>query len=679
MKRARGRTRRLAPWGCGLWAAAALWAPVHAQAPPPAPPAAAVTPAYQDHYIDNGSLTPDISTGDYGTSDPTGLARAIRIDGVVSDISQQGTNAGPSIHEDGVIVDAQWDTASYGAWSADGAVRNSDSYDHGTASFSLRERAMPFDDGWQSDNSLGDIYSPLVTVARQQPRFIIAQGPMEGFNTEWRGPEGLQFVAGGGEPGLFEGIRVPAFDTLGGSTATAGAQWAPEPQLTLGAEFASAHDTELYYQPLVAGEPGTAGSQRISSDTGLLSAAWQSGPSRVQLNVIDGSLNDYANSLGAWLDAAHTSGNITQSFGAFRIEPDLAWGNQLITSDVEGGYYRFDYQSRRWTADFDVDQVNSVSGASPNMTFVTTDARYQLSRDVGVGGVVNVLYSDGGGSTAWSAQGYFDHVNSWGVGRGQVDYATDGSANDVTVTAQQNWTMPAGESLSTAAAVDRIDSNPLTGVQQQATIVRLSGYGAGDLTGRLSVNGTVQWGKAVEGEASVSTSADVALVYRLNRAWSVLLDYYENSVGSWTQLLVTSPLTPPTATVQPTSGERGFFLTLRYQEARGSHFAPLGGMPGTGSGSLSGVVYLDANANGRYDAGEAGAPNVIVVLDGRFSARTDNNGRYTFPAVAAGHHVLTVETETLPLPWTVTNSGRTEVQVSTRESTEANIGAMRIR
>jgi protocatechuate 3,4-dioxygenase beta subunit len=90
-------------------------------------------------------------------------------------------------------------------------------------------------------------------------------------------------------------------------------------------------------------------------------------------------------------------------------------------------------------------------------------------------------------------------------------------------------------------------------------------------------------------------------------------------------------------------------------------------------------VYLDLNENGRYDAGEAGAANVTVILDGRFSTRTDANGRYDFPAVAAGRHVVTVQPDNLPLPWTLLNQGRTEVEVTTRDRVDVNIGAMRLK
>jgi hypothetical protein len=131
--------------------------------------------------------------------------------------------------------------------------------------------------------------------------------------------------------------------------------------------------------------------------------------------------------------------------------------------------------------------------------------------------------------------------------------------------------------------------------------------------------------------------------------------------------------------VVPAAGVRGVFLTVRYQESRGSHFAPLGGTPGAGSGHLGGVVYLDANANGRYDAGETGAANVVVILDGRFSVHTDANGHFEFPLVAAGHHVLTVQADNLPLPWSLNNAGRTDVDVSTRANTEISIGAQRLK
>lgn len=678
------RVRRAALLARCLLALGSLAAAVARAQAPPGPPAEA---PYQDRYIAGGSLTPDISSGDYTTSDPSGLARSVRIDAVASMLRQEGPGAAPAVNENGVVADAQWDTASFGAWSADvgartcGTRRSAAGNAYGDASFALHQRGMPFDDGWQLDNALGDINTPLIDLARQQPRFLLTSAPMQGFDTEWRGPAGLQLLAGAGEPGIYEGIKVPTFQTLGGTTGTLGAQWSPAPRWSVGAELAAARDVTLYYESL-DNTATTATLPHFSSNTGLLSAGWQEGSTRAQLNLIDGSVDGLGNAFGAWLDAAATRGAFTNAFGAFRIDPNLAWGNQVITNDVQGGYYRLGYQTRRWVADIGVDAVRSVSGDGVSTTFVNADARYQLSRDVGVGGVANLRHSER--DNAWSLEGYVDDVNGLGTGRLQLDYATDAQASDASVTLQQSWNMHAGTRLSTSLSVDRSSGSAVTPALQptlgeQSTLVRLALYGGGDLSARLSLDGSVQWADAIAGHAAPATTADVSLIWQLAPGWSLFGTYYENRIGSWTPLVVTSPLAPATPTVVPAMGQRGVFLTIRYQAARGAHFAPLGGSPGGGAGRLTGVIYLDANENGRFDAGETGAANVTVILDGRFSTRTDANGRFDFPAVAAGHHVLRVQGDNLPLPWTLADEGRTEVEVGTRDRVDVNIGALRLK
>jgi hypothetical protein len=41
--------------------------------------------------------------------------------------------------------------------------------------------------------------------------------------------------------------------------------------------------------------------------------------------------------------------------------------------------------------------------------------------------------------------------------------------------------------------------------------------------------------------------------------------------------------------------------------------------------------------------------------------------------------VVTVQPDNLPLPWTMVNGGRTEVEVATRDRTDVAIGAVRIK
>jgi SdrD B-like domain len=673
---------RLAFGLCGLGGMVWLGA-AQAQSVPPGQPASwstahlPGTSQYQDNYIGGGSLPPDISKGDAQSSDTQGLARSVQIDAVVSDLSSREAGSTTHVQENGIVGKAQWETVAYGAWSLDASARTGGSglgpTEQGQGGvLTLRERGMPFDGQWQADNALGDINTPSISLARLQPRFYLPTSPMQGLLTEWRGPEGLQIVAGGGVPGIFDGIEVPNFHTLDGSVATAGAQWSPASHWTVGGQMIEAHDVNPSIGPIVDG------AALITSNTELLSAAWADHGDHLQFNLLDGDVSGKANGVGGWVDGSITQGRIQQNAGVFRIDPNMTWGNQVISSDMQGGYYRFGYLSRQWLADIGIDEVRSVSGAGANTTFVSGDARYQWSRDWGIGSLANIAHTDGG--TNWSLGGYLDHVNAWGTGRAQADLAEVESGRDITLALNQNWSTPVGMRLSTSTSIERISGAIVNGVVEDSTILGIAAFGGGQFTTRLSVEGNVSWATAVQGRAAPATSANVSLIYRMSQNWQILATYYDSRTGSFTPLTVASPLTPPIATVAvPAFNEQGVFLTLRYKRSAGSSFAPLGGAPGSGSGEISGVVFLDANDNGQLDAGEAGASNVTVVLDGRFSVQTDPSGRFTFPAVATGHHVVTVVSDNLPLPWALTNEGRTEFAVSTRERTQVNIAARRPR
>ncbi|MEP6548296.1 MAG: SdrD B-like domain-containing protein [Gammaproteobacteria bacterium] len=640
--------------------------------------AQAAAPAYQDRYIGGGSLTPDISSGDGSTSDTQGLAHSLQLDGVVSVLKSNGSGSDTNVSENGVVGKAQWETATYGAWSLDASVRTGGSdQDPGKGPeqgqggvITLRQRGMPFDGNWLADNALGDVNSPDINLARLQARFYLPTTPIQGLSTEWRGPSGLQIVAGGGAPGFYDGIIVPNFRTLDGSTATAGAQWSPTSQWTVGGQIAEAHDVNLAIGPVIDGPA------LMSSTTGLLSAAWAEGGQRVQMNLIDGSSGG-KNSVGTWIDGSVAQGRFLQNAGLFRIDPGMTWGNQLIANDAQGGYYRLNYQSRQLLADVGIDEVHSVSGLGSNTTFLTGDLRYQLSRDWGAGGVANASHSDGG--TSWSLEGFVDHSNAGGTGRAQADFAQTPVGQDTAFTLNQSWSTPIGTRLSTSASVERISGSLSNGLGQDSTVLSLAAYGGGQFTNGLGIEGNVRWARAVQGQAAPGVSANVSLTWQLSSAWQLLATYYDSRIGSWTPLSVESPLTPPIATLVPSLQERGMFLTIRYRRAAGSHFAPLGGAPGAGSGEIAGIVFLDANNNGRSDAGEIGAPNVTVVLDGRFSVQTDANGRFIFPVVATGRHVVTVVTDNLPLPWSLLNGGRAEIEVTTRDRSQVDIAAQRTR
>lgn len=61
--------------------------------------------------------------------------------------------------------------------------------------------------------------------------------------------------------------------------------------------------------------------------------------------------------------------------------------------------------------------------------------------------------------------------------------------------------------------------------------------------------------------------------------------------------------------------------------------------------SIRGRVYMDANRNGRYDAGE-GRRGIVVRLEKQVTA-TDDEGRYGFDNLAPGVYVVRVDRERL--------------------------------
>jgi hypothetical protein len=99
---------------------------------------------------------------------------------------------------------------------------------------------------------------------------------------------------------------------------------------------------------------------------------------------------------------------------------------------------------------------------------------------------------------------------------------------------------------------------------------------------------------------------------------------------------------------------------------------------GAGGGSVSGRVFFDANRDGEPQPGEAGAAGVEVLLDGRYRAITDRDGRFEFPLVTSGRHQLTLTPESVPLPWGAAQDSGTSVNVPLRGQASAVIPVTKV-
>jgi hypothetical protein len=624
------------------------------QLPAPATPSPPSAEVYEDHLIEGATLTRLRQESEDTVYDDDGLPRYWRIEAVTSNIDQGGIKT----HENGFRFGGRFDTPDYGALTLDATLRLKPS----SSIFTLSQRGMPFDRGWIANNSVGDIYTPSIDLTRTQYRFYIPTFPIRGATTEWLQEGNLQLQASVGEPGIFDGLRLSGFEPLHGSVTSAGAEW-NSGQWRGGVQFAGARGVDI--------TPGISGSaDAISANSLFAAGAWQDRNTVIQANLLDSNVEGGSHGVGIWVDGETRQDRYRHNYGAFRLDPDLFWGYQQVASDLQGAYYRLAFQDQRWQWDGGVDVVDSVSGNGLSGTYATANVRYQIDRASAVGAGTTGRHS---GNSGWSAFAFVEKQTKWGSSRVQLDAAYEaGPQRSTRLSFDQTWPAPEGTHVSTSVVVGRATVNG-----DNLTTSSLAIYGGGDLTSTLSLDGTVRVTNARDRINSTGTNADVNLNWRLNSRWSMVASYLDNR-DPIPQPLTVDPLIP----LQPTTviaQSRAFFLTLRYEDHAGTRSSPLGGKAGGAAGGVAGVLYLDERDSGSRAASDRGAPDVTIILDGLYATRTDPQGRFEFPQVAAGKHVLTVVPDNLPLPWNVGNGGKVEIVVRTRETTNVDIGASRRR
>jgi hypothetical protein len=615
---------------------------------------APAAPAYEDKLIEGGNLQPlEPDEGDFAYN-TEGRARSWRIEGFGSYLNQGGVKT----HENGLVLSGRIDSLEYGAFSADATIRA----DGTTSVFSVVQRGLAFDGGWIANNGAGMLNTPTLDISRNQYRFFIPTFTTLGAQTEWLRGDTIQLQASVGSPGLFDGLRVPGFSRLGGTIATAGAQLRLDKNITVGVQFADAHDVPAT----------TIGSEspvpRIDAKSAYVALKIDGKSSNTQFNLMDSELRDTRHSLAAWIDREDRDGRMRYNYGLFRFEPNMVWGYTPVNSDLRGGYLRMNYTSQQWIWSLGLDGVAPVTDNGTRGWYETGNLRYQVDHSTGIGGSFTVRSGSAPYSVATSL--FVDETSRFGSSRVQLDWLDARSQlRTQNLTFDQAWPTEVGLRLSTSLAVGQ-EKGPDTNVRR----VSASAFGGYDITNRLSIEGNLRYSVDRDVARTTGIYANIGLVWRLAQRWSVIATYYDNrsEVAPFTSSI--APLIPVEipATIPR---DRAFFLNVRYEDHAGTPVAPLGGAPGTGAGTLVGYVYYDANDNGRRDANEQGAANLTIVLDGRFATRTDKDGRFEFPLLASGPHHVTVVPDNLALPYSIRDEGKREVTIRTRETTSVEIAA----
>jgi hypothetical protein len=689
-------------------AAVAGWALVHvagvAAAEADIKPPAAPAPAYVDKLIEGASPLPELVDDDAAGFDARGAPRALRIESrAQSSSNDQGSESSAWVSVRGAL-----DTANYGAFSLDASARllerTSQQRRGAGLSFSLYQTAMPFGGGWYASQGLGVIQTLGPRLAGQQASFFVPTRLVQGASTQWRNEtSGVSVQLSGGETGSFSSIGQGAFYGSGNRVVALGFELQParagSPSLLPnGWRYAAAASTASgSAEQLVPGLGSRLGD--VAGGGVLQALRWESANASVQGNMVvsrnqnlnasatQAATGARASHVGAWLDGAVQTGELTQRWGLHRLAPSLSWQGSAIGGNSEGGYYRWSLLGLRTQTEAQVSSLRPIdaSAGGTRLNQAGVSVRHYIDQRLGVGGTVQL--SDGT-TTTLLVSGYGELRRPWADLRLQAGVET-GGGRVVTqrLSSDQAWVLPIGQRLSTSQALTstRAGTQDASGavIGNDGKALELAVAGGTDVSERLALD--------LNARASLPLSSQAARVYNLSassqwrvaRGWSLGATLGASHTSGLTSPAAATPIPALPGTVTPFSysatNSRDLWITLRYDFQAGSPSMPIGAgaRAGSGGGSIEGVVFLDDNRNGRLDAIENRAVNVSVVLDGRYAVRTDAQGRFEFPFVAPGAHGLMVVSDTLPLPWVGPAADALRVEVTPREITRIEIGATR--
>lgn len=528
---------------------------------------------------------------------------------------------------------------------------------------------------------------------------------MQGASTQWHNEaQGIVLQFSGGETGSFASIGQGSFYTSGNRVAAVGLELQP-----VGPGHTSLLPQGWRYSAVASGATGGPAQLvpgfglRLSepADRGLFqSVRWESASGFVQGNLIASRGDNPVTSstkapsaasssrVGAWLDGALRAGNTTHRWGLHHLASNLRWQGSALGGNAQGGYYRWSQIGLRTQLEAQLSSVQPIDIGSGDATQrrVGLAVRHLLEQRLSLGGL---LQASTGSARGMQISAYSELQRPWADIRFQAGYESSGARVSARrVSSDQSWALPLGLRLSSSQAL----TSTRTGVTNAGAVPAAGGTtldlalaGGADIGDRLSLDLNAQASLPMSSQISRAYNISASGQWRLSRGWSLGAALGLSRSSGPARAGTVSPIPPlpggSTALAFPGTNSRDFWLTLRHDFQAGSASIPIGhgGRVGAGGGSIDGVVYLDDNRNARPDALEARAPNVTVTLDGRYSTRTDAQGRFEFPFVAPGSHTIAVASDTLPLPWAMPSPEAIRVEVAPRASTRVEIGATRER
>lgn len=572
--------------------------------------------------------------------------------------------------------------------------------------FTLRNLGFPLTTQTFADSAVGDIYSELTDGLARNYRLSLGSTTVRGASTRIFNTD-TDLRAGFGERGNLAGGPYPGFEksqgTLGwlGLTQRLGDPWFAAVQVDQARDIPA-----YYYDPFTAQGFGKKSVTSWATSLGYGREVVRDGDIKARATLVGSRVTSLTpgvatgGSQGLFVEASARTGLYKHEFGAYAAQPNLHFGDYPLTTGTRGAYWRVDRNTNRmnWGAALDYERGQPDTGfnlTGYQRSGANGNFQYLFDRNTSVGGSMSMYrtqYDRRPGDTATtpgtaasasrSLYGsgflqtrFFDLPRtrfSLTVRRNELIVLGDKAATGQELQWEQDWIGGRYETmrpeLTTTLGYARDQTGGVTRTYPTAGLQFRYWLDTGfHVSGNLRY--TSQGGSLY---TSRGLSGSLTAEKELGTGWR--LGFMANFNQARASLLPTSF----SGTNLYRSNEKTAYVYLRWEGSTGTAYQAAGARNGAGGGSVSGRVFQDANRDGEQQSGEGGVAGVEVLLDGRYRAITDRDGRFEFPLVTTGRHQLTLTLESVPLPWGTASDGGVSVNVPLRGQATTAIPVVKV-
>ena len=558
----------------------------------------------------------------------------------------------------------------------------------------LRNEALALTETISADTTLGDQSSSVTTAFARSGRVALNSESVRGISTKVKGQK-FDLRAGYGKRSRLVGGPYPAYDAQEGDFAWLGYSKAINDHWVIGVQTSQARDlpiTELINsQRSLANIHTLAATIDYASNDYLIDGeAKRARVTWLQSRTDHQQTDNTERAQGIFAEASLKKGKYRHEFGAYQVEPELRYGSSIIASGKRGVYWRVDRQQVRWQASGGLDLQDDNSSQTDNQDTsqhlgLDANARYQLTHNKYIGGYARLSQQktdaeNNTGSRALNANIYYEApLKPWGNARLNLALKrNDLLATNAKVSTgeeiqwQQNWIREQYETM-------RPELTTTLGVAHDRSEKDTQVYPTAGVTLRHWIN--PDWNLAANlryssrhGNLSTSQglSGGISTEKTLNRSWKIGASISANEA----KVEATNPLDNKPLVSRSRDVIGGIYLS--WEDTIGKPYQRLGGKGLAGSGVIAGKVFADANKDGKQQDDEVGLGGVEVTLDGNYQTTTDHRGNYTFDRVATGKHELSLNLNSLPLPWGLKESQQIKLSVPLRGRVTQDIATQNI-